>query len=462
MKDCLYSLSVSSTAKRSWLSLLALVVIAAALLQGAGAALAQQRGEEVEIDRAWKEAIIDSLCYQLNKTYVFPDIADKLEKQLRKNLKKKKYDSITALGDFARQLSEDMREIAHDGHLWIRPASEEEIRRSQVEEPTDEDRERYVLELAWANFGFERVERLDANIGYLKFNQFADATYAGATAVAALNFLSNCDAMIIDLRDNGGGYPNLIQLMSSYFFEESTHLNTFYIRESDEYHQFWTQSHVQGRRMTDIPLFVLTSSNTFSGAEEFTYNMKNLERATIIGETTGGGAHPTHRHIFAEQKVMASVPFGRAINPITNTNWEGAGIEPHIKVPRDQALEVAKLEAMKAVRGKYGDERHDALVDFAIKRLDAMIDPVTVHAEVLSKWVGDYGPRHIMLEDGALWYERDERPKYKMIPISETLFCFDEVEFFMLEIETDDSGNPVALIGIYNNGNTDRSPRGEN
>ena len=451
-------ISGSSKAERSLLSLLVVGILAAVLLQSPGTALAQQRGEEIEIDRAWKTAIIDSLCFQLNKSYVFPEVAEKLEKQLRKNLKKKKYDSINTLGAFTQRLTDDMREIAHDGHLWIGSASDEDIRRSQVEEPTDEDRERYILEQAWTNFGFVKVERLDANIGYIKFNRFADASLAGATAVAALNFLSNCDAMIIDLRENGGGHPNLIQLMSSYFFDESTHLNTFYIRESDEYHQFWSQSHVQGKRMTDMPLFVLTSGRTYSGAEEFTYNMKNLERATIIGETTGGGAHPTNRHIYAEQRVVASVPFGRAMNPITNTNWEGTGVEPHIKVPHGEALDVAKLEATKAVRGKYDDERHVALLE----RLDAMIEPTDVDMEVLKKWAGDYGPRHIKLEEGALWYERDERPKYRMIPISETLFCFEDLEFFMLEIETDDSGNPVALIGIYNNGRTDRSPRDEN
>ncbi len=462
MKYCPSCIPESSVARRSWLPLLVLVLLSAALLQFPEKTMAQRGETDIEIDRAWKSAIIDSLCYQLNKTYVFPEVANKLEKQLRKNLKKKKYDSINMLGAFARQVSEDMREIAHDGHLWIRPASEDDIRRSQVEEPTDEDRERYMLEQAFTNFGFVKVERLDPNIGYLKFNRFADASMAGPTAVAALNFLSNCDAMIIDLRDNGGGYPNMVQLISSYFFEESTHLNTFYIRETDEYHQFWTQTHVQGKRMTDIPLFVLTSGSTFSGAEEFTYNMKNLERATIIGETTGGGAHPTHRHVFAEQRIVASVPFGRAINPITNTNWEGTGIEPHIKVPQSEALDVAKLEAMKAIRGKYGDERHDALLGFAIKRLEALIEPAEVDMDVLKKWAGDYGPRHIKLEDGALWYERDERPKYRMIPISETLFCFDEYDFFMLEIETDDSGNAVAIIGIYNNGQSDRSPRDEN
>jgi len=139
--------------------------------------------------------------------------------------------------------------------------------------------------------------------------------HAGGTAVAAMKFLGNCDAVIIDLRDNGGGSPSMIQLISSYFLDESTHRNSFYIRKTDEMKQFWSYEHVDGKRLTDAPVCILTSNYTFSGAEEFTDNMKNLERATIIGETTGGGAHPTERKLFAGLCVKISVPFGRAVNP---------------------------------------------------------------------------------------------------------------------------------------------------
>jgi len=125
----------------------------------------------------------------------------------------------------------------------------------------------------------------------------------------------------------------VIQLISSYFFADPTHLNSFYIRHEDTVEQFWTQAYVEGPRMTDVDLYVLTSSYTFSGAEEFSYNMKNLKRATIIGETTGGGAHPVDTHIWPKLNFGMRVPFGRAINPITGTNWEGTGVEPDIKAP---------------------------------------------------------------------------------------------------------------------------------
>ena len=419
-------------------------------------------GEEGSaLDRAFKAAVIDSLTAALNEIYVFPDVAKKIGKDLENKLKKKEYDGIGTIEEFTRRLTEDMEAIAHDGHLWIRPAREEELSRAQNDEPTDDEIAARNARRAYQNFGFEKVERLPGNIGYLKFDMFFDAAVAGGTAIAAMNFLENCDAIIIDLRDNGGGYPSMIQLISSYFFEEPTHLNTFYVRRSDEYNQFWTQAYVEGKRMAEVPLYVLTSNRTFSGAEEFTYNMKNLERGTIIGETTGGGAHPTNLHIFADTRVAASIPFGRAVNPITNTNWEGTGIEPHIQVPRDEALDVAKVEAMKKLIEIADEEWKKEGLRFVVERLEALRNPAEVGEEVLRRWAGDYGPRHVIFEDGALWYERDERPRYRMIPISEKLFCFEEIDFFKLEIETDDEGNPVALVGRYDGGRTDRSPRDE-
>ena len=438
--------------------MLAIIVLAGTII---GTSTARAQGEGAPLDRAAKAAVIDSLTKALNEIYVFPDVAKEIEKALRSNLKKKKYDDISTLEEFTNRLNEDMTEVAHDGHLWIRPARQEELNRAQRDEPTDEEIAANNARLAYRNYFFEKVERLPGNIGYLKFNGFSHSLGAGPTAIAAMNFLGNCDAIIIDLRDNGGGSPSMIQLISSYFFEEPTHLNTFYIRRSDEYHQFWTQRHVEGNRLVDVPLYVLTSSRTFSGAEEFTYNMKNLERATIIGETTGGGAHPTGLHIFADTRVAASIPFGRAINPITETNWEGTGIEPHIQVPRDEALEVATIEAMKKLLETADEEWKKEGMRFAVERLEALRNPAEVPEETMKRWAGDYGPRHIIFEEGALWYERDERPRFRMIPISETLFCFEDLDFFKLEIETDDSGNPVALVGHYEGGHTDRTQRDE-
>jgi C-terminal processing protease CtpA/Prc len=310
------------------------------------------------LDEQTKSAVIDEVVKKLNEIYVFPEVAKKMEKHLKKQFKKGAYKAITEPAEFARVLTKDLRDICHDLHLRVRYYPEPPQRRP--EEPPDPAE--IKRRLGFVNYAFDKAERLPGNIGYLKFDGFMGAQYAGATAVAALNFLAHCDALIIDLRQNGGGAPSMIQLITSYFFDEPKHLNSFYIRKTDETKQFWTQSHVQGPRLTDTDLYVLTSSRTFSAAEEFTYNLKNMERATIVGETTGGGAHPVQSHYFEGLQFGIVVPYGRAINPISGTNWEGKGIEPHVKVPQAEALDKAyHLALEKLVKETEDKEKKRAI-----------------------------------------------------------------------------------------------------
>ncbi len=166
--------------------------------------------------------------------------------------------------------------------------------------------------------------------------------------IAAMNFVANVDAIIFDLRENRGGIPRMIALISTYLLPGPTHLNDFWDRKTGATTQSWTLPFVPGKRMPDVPVFILTSSTTFSGAEEFCYNPKNLKRATLVGETTGGGAHPV-RGERIDDRYTIGVPFARAINPITKTNWEGIGVEPDVRVPAAEALAVAqRLAAEKA------------------------------------------------------------------------------------------------------------------
>jgi len=251
----------------------------------------------------------------------------------------------------------------------------------------------------------------------------------------------------------------MIQLISSYFFDEPVHLNDFYIRDEDKTQQFWSHAYVEGPRMNDVDLYVLTGPRTFSGAEEFTYDMKNLERATIIGETTGGGAHPVRLVAFPDLRVSMSLPFGRAVNPVTGTNWERTGVEPHIEVPEAEALRVAHMEALKKLAEKATDEEKRRGLEWDLKMLSGKINPVELDAGAAVKYVGVYGPRTLTYENGELYYQREERPRLKAIPVSQDIFIFDEYDFFMLQVEMDEHGNATALIGIYRDGHTDRSPK---
>lgn len=173
----------------------------------------------------------------------------------------------------------------------------------------------------------------------------------GPTAIAAMNFLSHVAAIIFDLRENGGGDPKMIALISTYLFDKPTHLNDLYNRKQDSTTQSWTLPYVPGNRLPDAPAFVLTSTATFSGAEEFSYNLKNLKRAILVGETTGGGAHPV-RGQRIDDHFTVQVPFERAINPISKTNWEGTGVVPDVAAKASEALDVAEKLATAKLQTK--------------------------------------------------------------------------------------------------------------
>jgi retinol-binding protein 3 len=164
-------------------------------------------------------------------------------------------------------------------------------------------------------------------------------------------FVAHTDALIFDLRDNGGGDPAMVAFIASYLFDRHTHLNDLYNRRENSTEQYWTLPYVPGERLPKQPVFVLTSSHTFSGAEEFCYDLKTQKRATIVGETTGGGAHPVGGHTVADY-FMIGVPFAKAVNPVTKTNWEGTGVEPDVKVSAADALTTAEKLAAEKIQAE--------------------------------------------------------------------------------------------------------------
>lgn len=412
-----------------------------------------------KIDNKEKQQVIDSIMLFMADYYVFPDVGKEMGDYLQKRLKTGEYDKINDYMEFGATLSEDLQSVSNDKHIGVRYAPEmiAMINKAEEDENNKELEDLEKRQAEYSNYNFKEIKVLPGNIGYLKFNSFMHASESGATAVAAMNFLAHTDALIIDLRDNGGGSPSLIQLITSYFFEGVEHLNSFYIREGDQTHQFWTLPYAPGPKMLDTELFILTSSGTFSGAEEFTYNLKNMERATVVGETTGGGAHPVSRYLINDN-YMVSVPFGRAINPITNSNWEGTGIEPDVKTSRAEAFDKAYLLALEKLMEKEKDNNILSELNWAYDGLNATLNPVVIDESTLKKYTGDYGPRKITLEDGQLYYQRENRPKMQMIPMNENTFMFNEINYFRLKFIIT-NGKATAIEGHYDSGRKDKNSR---
>ncbi|TPW18125.1 MAG: interphotoreceptor retinoid-binding protein [bacterium] len=337
-------------------------------------ALAQGHGMPQPVDRPTgapeNRALVDSLSARLSAEYVFPEVAAAMVKSLKAG--RNRYEKITSSIDLANTLTDDLEAISHDKHLRI-VYREQEIAERNGEEFSPGDIAAHRKESRIRNHGFEKIERMMGNVGYLEMRSFAEpANGAAETATAAMNFLGNVDALIIDLRRNGGGSPDMVALVTSYLYGagERVHLNDLYWRSGDRTEQFWTVPSVTGPRLDGKDVYILTSSFTFSAAEEFCYNLKNLERATLVGDTTGGGAHPGALVRLADHFEMFC-PTGRAINPISKTNWEGTGVTPDMPCPADDALTLAHVTAIEKLLTRADDPDDRQRLTMALDRVKA-------------------------------------------------------------------------------------------
>jgi retinol-binding protein 3 len=308
------------------------------------------------IDVAARRQVIDNTVRAMQERYVFPEMAAKVEAALRDPTQARALEAIDDPQLFASRLTEALQAVTHDKHLRVMHSATP-VPEPRDDRPAEEDVARHRAEEQRRNFGIERVERLPGNIGYIDLRGFAGAEWAGESIAAAMTLVAGSEALIVDLRQNGGGDPATVALMTSYLLDERTHLNDLYYRPGNRTTQYWSLDWVPGKRFGGSkPVYVLTSGQTFSGAEEFSYNLKNLKRATIIGETTGGGAHPGEpRKVGSHFRMF--LPTGRAISPITKTNWEGVGVEPDVKVKAEDALRVAQARALVPLAEKAGDPR---------------------------------------------------------------------------------------------------------
>lgn len=301
------------------------------------------------IEQTTVRAVLDEAIKQLNDNYVFPEIAAKMAQDLRQRQSAKAYAEVKTGQELAELVTKHMQEISNDKHLRIRCSTEKLAKPQPGKPPTAEMKEKRRQLMLKSNGGYRKVERLGGNVGYLWLDSFMEIDAAAGPAAAAMNFLANTDALIVDLRQNSGGSPHGVALLCSYFFDEKpVHLNSLYWRKGDRTEDFWTLKEVAGKRYSGKDVFVLTSSRTFSAAEEFTYNLQTQKRATIIGETTGGGAHPGGARPIHDHFIMF-IPMGRAVNPITKTNWEGTGVKPEVAVPAAEALDKAHELAVQRI-----------------------------------------------------------------------------------------------------------------
>lgn len=361
-----------------------LLTVALTLCITSTAVLAQDRAHTVAVDSAARTAVIASLSEQLRSNYVFPDVAKNLSAALIAKNAHGGYAMATNTDSFSDALSSDLRDLGKDGHFRVAyaPGAHPHATTLGDDKPSKQEQEAMRREVRAMGYGIQRVERLTGNVGYMELRAFGPTDMVGPALSSAMTLLSGTDALILDLRRNGGGEPSTVAYLMSHLFAagDRRHLNDIYTRPTGKTEQYWTTPSV-GTHYTK-PVYVLTSARTFSGGEEFAYDAQTQKRATLVGETTGGGANPGDDFSIGHDFV-AFIPTGRAINPMTHTNWEHVGVKPDIAVPAADAQKTAYAAALRSLVAAAQDPDEKAELQHTLRKVESGV----VDAP-------NYSPRH--------------------------------------------------------------------
>jgi retinol-binding protein 3 len=326
--------------------------------------------------------VADSLGLILRQHYVYDGAADSMAAYLKQRSDSGFYDQLTGPGALSEALYQDIQTIHRDDHFFITysPGLAHMLTSGSNHNPPPN-----TLALEAENYWCKRVEVFPGNIGYVQLNGFAEPNAEDTSILfAAFRIIRYTKALVIDLRKNTGGSPFMVNLIESMFFSNKTHMNDILSKTTEENHVFWTDPTVAGGLRLNMPLYILTSGMTFSAGEDFAYAMQSIHRATIVGDTTGGGAHPVHPYPIGNGFV-AAIPFARTLNPYTHTDWERVGVIPDIPVHQEDALE----RAIKC----YYDTKSDSVAGTRIweeKNILSYIHVVTPAQDILDSACGWY------------------------------------------------------------------------
>ena len=319
----------------------------------------QSNAMEKKIEQSDKMLVIDWISGKLTEFYIDAETADQMTTHIKKQSKNDRYDEYTTVEQFIARLTKDLQGISKDMHLRLK------INTNMPDSTTDGTEEAIPANIVGEkrkNFQFKEIKVLEGNVGYLRLDAFRNPKYAAPTAIAAMNFLANCDAVIFDLRYNGGGYAEMVQLILSYLFDEPVHYLNSYTRKDDRTDEWITHSEVSGPRMQDVLVYVLTGNKlTFSAAEEFAFALQNQKRATIVGEQTTGGGHGIDFFFLREYYIEFRIPTEKSADPKTGESWEISGIEPDVKCKSEQAFGLAYELALEALADQATGSRQNEL-----------------------------------------------------------------------------------------------------
>ena len=325
---------------------------------------------DMAIDAATRAEVVNAVVDNITRFYVYPDKAAQMSARLHAQMQHGEFDAITSADKLADALTESLRHDTHDKHLEVRYFEQVVPVPKPGEDESPEDAAASLADQKRFNFGFETVGRLKCDIGYIDMHGFNRPEQVKSRIEAAMTLLADTRGLIIDLRKNGGGDPDTVMMWASYLYDKPTHLNDIWFRDENKLQERWTTDTVPGIKYGQSrPVILLTSEDTFSAGEDFAYALKNNGRATLVGETTGGGAHPGGPRRLAAHFAM-NVPTGRSINPVTKTDWEGVGVVPDVPVAAKKALDVAQVAMLKKLLAVETEPEWQRKIADRIKELD--------------------------------------------------------------------------------------------
>ena len=349
-----------------------------------------QRPPDTKLSPEINRQVVQGAIRVINKYYVSDEVAKRVSERLSQRLQNGDYDRITSAFDLIDALDSHMFEASRDRHLALAyshratPLIEGKDFTPETPEGKAEDR----IYARSKNFGFEKIERLPGNVGYIQMNSFVHPELSGPTAALAMTFLANTDALIIDLRSSSGGSAEMVVFLASYFFSEDPfHLGDWYIRAEKRVQQWWTLPYVPGSRYLDRPVYILVSKRSFSAVEGLASILQHHQRATIVGEPTSGGTHPgrmarVHPNFavfvptswFIYPTGTPEFPIDRPVYPTTRTDYQGTGVKPDLEVPASQALKKSHLEALRRKLEKDPSQKESLtpLIEGLNKELESM------------------------------------------------------------------------------------------
>ena len=351
-------------------------------------------GQTPALSAAQRAAVVDTVALRLAERYVDADTGRLIGAVLRSRLRSGAYDRLDNPAQFADRVTTDLRSVNRDLHLSLRhsPSGGQSGGGSAPARQTPAER----------NFGFGRAEVLDGNVGYLEITQFADGPGVDDAAAEALRFLARTNALIIDVRRNGGGSSRTSHLVFSHFLgAEPVPTIDVKSRGRATPSRSYSTASVPGPRRVDVPLYVLTSQGTASAAEEFSFVLKNRKRAKIVGGRTAGAGH-----------MVAGVPVGhgftlgvsitRVSDPESGLEWEGVGVTPDIVTTPEQALVAAHVAALREIIAQSTEPARSVVLTRLMEGQAARLNPAPVDSRRLALFVGSYGETVISAVGGEL------------------------------------------------------------